>query len=66
MRELPPKPELERRERIGQYGEVVSELTPESEILWANYLRDLHFAKIALRRYNEETTENSDAEGVAR
>ncbi len=56
MMELPPKPELEWRERAGQYGEIVSELTPNSEQQWSDYLRDLHFAKIAIRRYNEETT----------
>ena len=52
--ELPPKPELERRERVGQFGEIVSELTPESEVLWANYIRDLHLAKIALNRMTYE------------
>lgn len=52
--ELPPKPELERRERVGQYGDTVSELTPDSEQRWSNYLRDLHFAKIAIRRYNDK------------
>ena len=62
--ELPPKPELERRERIGQYGEIVSELTPDSEQRLAEYLRKLHFARIAIRSANEETTKTSDAEGA--
>ena len=48
--ERPRKPELQRQERIGQYGEIVSELTPESEKEWAEYLRTLHFAKIALAK----------------
>lgn len=53
MTELPPKPELERRQRVGQYGEIVDELTPESEQRWAAYLRELHLAKIAIRKVNE-------------
>ena len=48
--ELPRKPELQRQERIGEYGEVVIELTPESEKEWADYLRELHFAKVALAK----------------
>lgn len=61
--ELPPKPELERRVRME--GEVtVIELTPESEQIWSDYLRKLHFAKIALRSLNE-TTETTNAEGAA-
>lgn len=60
---MPPKPELERRERVGQYGEVVDELTPESEVVWAKYLRDLRFARIAIRRINE-TTEDINVEGT--
>lgn len=53
--EMPPKPKLERVERKGYYGETVSELTPESELRWAKYLRELNFAKQALRRKNDET-----------
>lgn len=63
--ELPPKPELERRQRVGQYGEIVDELAPESEQRWAAYLRELRLAKIAIRRVNEETTKTSDAEGTS-
>ena len=58
--ELPPKPEPERRQRIGQYGEIVDELTPESEIRWANYLREKRLAEIAIRSLNDTTT---NAEG---
>lgn len=43
------KPKLERKESIGQYGEIVNELTPESELIWSNYLRAKHFATIALK-----------------
>lgn len=42
------KPHLERRTREGQYGEIVEELTPESERQWAEYLRLQHLAKIAM------------------
>lgn len=63
--ELPPKPELEWRERPGRCGEIVRELTPDSEQRWSDYLRDLHFAKIAIRRYSEETTKDNNDEGTA-
>ena len=46
--ELPPKPELEYRERVGNYGEIVEELTPKAEIIWAEYLRKLHIAERAI------------------
>lgn len=52
--ELPPKPQLEHRVRIGSYGEAVKELTPESEKAWAKYLRDSHFAKAAMFRMETE------------
>ena len=48
------KPTLERRERIGAYGEIVSELTPESEQIWADYLRREQLARIALYRIKHE------------
>ena len=50
--ELPRKPKLEQQQKIGQYGEIVVELTSESEILWSNYLRQLHFVKAALYKHN--------------
>ena len=65
MTELPPKPELEHRERVGEYGEIISELTPDSEHRNAEYLRTLHFAKVALYKMeienegNETTTQES-------
>ena len=55
------KPKLEKRQRVGQYGELVEELTPESEIKWAEYLRQKRIAEIALRRSNE-TTETTTAQ----
>ena len=48
------KPTLEHRERIGAYGEVVIELTPESELIWADYLRRERLARIALYRTQNE------------
>ena len=48
------KPNLERRERIGAYGEIVSELTPESELIWADYLRRERLAQMALYRTQNE------------
>lgn len=48
------KPKLERRERIGAYGETVSELTPESERLWSEYLRNERLARIAIFKANNE------------
>lgn len=52
--ELLPKPELSHRQRIGEFGEVVTELTPESEVAWAEYLRELHFAKVALAKAGDK------------
>lgn len=46
--EKPKKPELEKREKVGEFGEIVEELTPQSEALWAEYLRKLHFAEAAI------------------
>lgn len=45
---LPQKPELEKRTRKGRYGEIVEELTPQSEILWSDYLRALNIAQRAM------------------
>lgn len=59
------RPKLERRQSVGQYGEIVDELTPESEARWAEYLRQQRMAKLAIRSTNERTTETSDAEGSA-
>lgn len=57
------KPILERRERIGQYGEIVSELTPESERIWAEYLRNERLARIAIyKAQNELDKEANDKE----
>ena len=55
------KPTLERRERIGAYGEVVSELTPESEQIWADYLRRERLARMALYRTQNELDKNGDS-----
>lgn len=54
MEKLPPKPKLERQEKIGNHGEVVSQLTPESEAAYAKWLRDVHFAKRSLHKRLEE------------
>lgn len=51
---MPEKPQLERRERVGQFGETVSELTPESERLWAEYLRQERLARIAIYKTQQE------------
>ena len=48
------KPTLERRERIGAYGEVVIELTPESELILADHLRRERLARISLYRTQNE------------
>ena len=48
------KPTLEHRERIGAHGEIVTELTPESEQIWADYLRREQLARIALYRTKHE------------
>lgn len=61
--EMPQKPNLEHRERIGEFGEMIDELTPESERAWTDYLRESRFAALALRRQNERTTETTDAQG---
>lgn len=51
--EMPQKPELESRQRIGDFGEIVEELTPASEIAWADYLRRKRLAEIAMRREDD-------------
>ena len=48
------EPKLEYRERVGRFGEVVSEPTPESDHIWTKYLRQQTLAKIALRRLLKE------------
>lgn len=65
--ELPPKPELEHRTRVGSYGETVVELTPESERVWAEYLRTLHFAKAAMYKMEieNEGSKTTTQEGKA-
>lgn len=52
--ELPPKPKLDYRERNGTYGELIRELTPESEIVWSRYLTELHLAKAAIWLENNQ------------
>ena len=54
------KPTLEHRERIGAYGEIVTELTPESERIWAGYLRREQLARIALYRIKHELDGDSN------
>ena len=44
------KPELERRTYIDGNDVVVSELTPESEQLWSEYLRAITLARIAINK----------------
>ena len=57
------KPKLERRERIGRYGEIVIELTPESEQIWSEYLRNEQLARIAIyKAQNELDKEDNDKE----
>lgn len=58
----PPKPNLEYQ--YHREGNVtVKSLTPESELLWSNYLREDHFALQALYRslHAEKQEEVSDS-----
>jgi len=48
--ERPKKPELEYEYKIDHNGVTVQQLTAESEVKWANYLREDHFARQALWR----------------
>lgn len=43
-----PRPELEHQEKIDKYGTTIVSLTMESEVKWAEYLRAVTLAKIAL------------------
>lgn len=52
--EMPQKPELEKRQMVGRFGEIVEELTPVSEIVWADYLKRERLARIAIWRANNE------------
>lgn len=54
MIDFPPKPELQRQQRIGQYGEIVDELTLESEILWTRYIRQQKVARAAIKETQSE------------
>lgn len=54
------KPKLERRQRVGNYGEIVEELTPASEIVWVDYLRRKRLAEIALRREDDNIRQQRD------
>ena len=57
------KPKLEHRERVGECGEIVSELTPESEQIWSEYLRNERLARIAIyKAQNELDKEANDKE----
>lgn len=44
------RPEIERRTYIDSNNVVVSELTPESEQLWSEYLRAITLARIAINK----------------
>jgi len=46
----PQKPNLEYQEHQDSNGVIVRSLTPESEQLWSNYLREDHFARQAIYR----------------
>ena len=52
--ELPPKPKLEHRVRMGENGEVIKELTPESEVIHADYLMAVRLARAAKFRMETE------------
>lgn len=54
------KPTLEHRERIGSYGEIVSELTPESERIWAEYIRNERLARIAIHKAQNELDKEAE------
>ena len=44
------QPELERRTYVDSNDVLVSELTPESEIAWSEYLRKISLARIAINK----------------
>lgn len=46
----PQKPNLQYQEILDSNGVIVRSLTPESEVKWSNYLREDHFAKVAIYR----------------
>lgn len=47
------QPELERREYIDENNVVVTELTPESEKAWSEYLRNISLARIAFYKASQ-------------
>lgn len=57
--ELPKKPSLEYEEKTGQHGEIIQQLTPESERIWSNYLTELAVAKRALYKANKKQTNSN-------
>lgn len=57
--ELPKKPALEHEYKNGQHGELIVQLTPESEILWSNYLRELNLARVAIYNASNRNYDNT-------
>lgn len=47
------KPELERREYIDENNVLVTELTPDSEREWSEYLRNISLARIAFYKASQ-------------
>jgi hypothetical protein len=58
--EKPQKPDLEMREREGRHGEIVVELTPESENRWAEYLRQMNFYRMAMGALSIEQSKHGE------
>lgn len=57
--ERPKKPELQYEQRLESNGVTVIQLTAESEQIWSTYLREDHFALVAIYRslHAEKQTE---------
>lgn len=47
------KPTLVWRHRNGSHGEIIEELTPESEKLWSDYLTAINLARMDLYENND-------------
>lgn len=52
--ERPQKPYIERELKRTPSGELVSDLTAESQVAWSNYIRELGLAERAIGNVRSE------------
>lgn len=58
--EKPSKPELDYRQKNGSYGEVIVQLTDDSEKEWSEYMRNLNSYRRSMGSLALGETMNAD------